>query len=41
MQTTCLLRYFQTTVKYFGQQGTVREETRTAKAAVRATCFRG
>ena len=42
MQTTCLLRYFQTTVKDFGQQETVREETvreetRTAKAAVRAT----
>ena len=27
MQTTCLLRCFQTTVKYFGQQETVREET--------------
>jgi hypothetical protein len=40
MQTTCLLRYFQTKVKYFGQQETVREETRTAKAAVRATELR-
>jgi hypothetical protein len=27
MQTTCLLRYFRTTVKYFGLQETVREES--------------